>query len=163
MSLYGKIKDINLFKSMNRELLENIIEQQVGYYKPKIEDINTNVYGEATNKTWIGPVLIKCLIERGEQAWKSDEFGADVNRIFRFRFLKDHLIAANVLTETGDVILWENDYYMVDGVIQNQLVVGKSNEYNYSDSVVNYGTSLSIILQAHYTRKEALGIDLDRL
>jgi len=73
MSLYGKRRDVNLFKSVSRELLHNIIEQQIGYYKPKIDEISTNLYGEALNKTYTGPVLIKCFIERGDQDWKVEE------------------------------------------------------------------------------------------
>ncbi len=162
MSLFGKNRDINFLKSINKELLHDIIEQQIGYYKPKLDQIETNIYGETPNKFWIGPVLIKCLIDRGAQDWKVDEV-PDVNRSFKFRFLKDDLTCADILTEVGDVIVWEDDYYEIDAVVQNQLIVGKSNEYNYSDSVVNFGSSLSIIVSAHYSRPEKLGITRDRL
>ena len=33
MSLFGEARDISLFRHINRELINNIIEQQVGYYK----------------------------------------------------------------------------------------------------------------------------------
>ena len=33
MALYGANRDISLFRHLNRELLNNIIEQKVGYYK----------------------------------------------------------------------------------------------------------------------------------
>ena len=60
MALYGRNKDVLLFQGLNTELLHRIIEQQVGYYKPKLDDTPSNIYGEAQNKTWIGPVLLKC-------------------------------------------------------------------------------------------------------
>lgn len=163
MSLYGSSRDIKLMKSFNKELIHDVIEQKIGYYKPKLDQLKVNFYGESTQKFWIGPVLIPCLIERNDQSTNTSDFGPDITRLQRFRFLKDDLENAGILTETGDVVLWENDYYEVDGVVQNQLIVGKSNEYNYSDSVNNFGSSLSIIVQAHYARKEKLGIDLDRL
>jgi len=163
MSLYGGSRDINLIKSLNREIIGNIIEQQVGYYKPKLDETNINLYGEGINKTWIGPVLIQCLISRGKYEWKTDELGPDTKRIFEFRFLKDHLVDANVVPEVGDALLYNEDYFEVNGVDQNQFILGKDPDYSYSDSVQNFGASLSIILTAHYSRAEKLGIKQDRL
>ena len=168
MSLYGSNRDINLFKSINRELIHDIIEQKVGYYKPKIEENKINLYGETTNKKWIGPVLIHCLILNGDFDWKTDEFGPDANRSFEFRFLKDDLINTDVVPEVGDAILWNESYFEVNGVNENQLILGKDPNYAYqhptNDSTLpNFGSSFSIILSAHYTRAEKLGISLDRL
>lgn len=163
MALYGKRRDVLLMKSFNHELIHNIIEQQIGYYKPKIEQINTNIYGESLNKFWVGPVLIKCLIERGDYTWKTDQFGPDTNRIFEFRFLKDDLKYANIVPEVGDAILWNEDYFEIDGVNENRLIVGKDTNYAYSSNVKDFGASLSIILSAHYSRAEKLGIKQDRL
>ena len=56
MALFGGIRDIALFKTMNRELLEDIISQQIGYYKIKLSETPTNMYVEAVNKYYIGPV-----------------------------------------------------------------------------------------------------------
>jgi hypothetical protein len=163
MPLYGGNRDIGFFKGLNKELLHKIIEQQVGYYKPKLEESTTNVYGEALNKFWIGPVLIKCLIDRGDFEWSTDEFGPDNKRSFSFRFLKDDLINVNVVPEVGDVVLWNEGYFEVNALNENQLIVGKDPDYAYSDNVTNHGSSLSIILQAHYARPEKLGIKQDRL
>ena len=80
MALYGKHRDVLLFQGLNTELLHKIIEQQVGYYKPVLDDTPANLYGEAQNKTWLGPVLIKCLLDRGEQEVVNDDFGVDRNR-----------------------------------------------------------------------------------
>lgn len=163
MALYGRIKDVNLVKSLNRELLHNIVEQQIGYYKPKIDEININLYGEAKTKTWIGPVLLQCFIDRGKYDEKLDEFGPDIKRTFQFKFLKDDLVDANVLPEKGDVVLWNEDFFEVDNVDQNRLFTGKDPDYAYSNSVTQFGSSLHIILDAHLSRREKLGISLDRL
>ena len=113
MALYGRNKDALLIQGLNRELLHNIIEQQVGYYKPVLEDTPANIYGEAQNKTWLGPVLLKCLLDRGEQEVVNDDFGVDRNRTLSARFFRYDLVEQNVVPEIGDVILWNENYCFV--------------------------------------------------
>ena len=163
MALYGKNRDILLFQGLNTELLHKIIEQQVGYYKPVLDNTPANLYGEAQNKTWLGPVLIKCLLDRGEQEVANDDFGVDRNRTLNVRFFRKDLVDANVVPEIGDAILWNEDYYEVDNLVENQLFVGKDPSYPYSDTVDNFGSSHSIILECHYTRPERLGIKEERI
>ena len=138
MALYGRNKDALLIQGLNKELLHNIIEQQVGYYKPVLENTPANIYGEAQNKTWLGPLLLK---------W----------------FLRKDLVEANIIPEIGDAILWNEDYYEVDNLVENQLLVGKDPLYPYSDTVDDFGASLSIIVTCHYTRPERLGIKEQRI
>ena len=163
MALYGRNKDVLLFQGLNTELLHRIIEQQVGYYKPQLEDTPSNIYGEAQNKTWIGPVLLKCLLDRGDQTSLNDDFGVDRNRTLTARFFRKDLVDANVVPEIGDVILWNEDYYEVDNLVENQLVVGKDPSYPYSDTVDDFGSSHSIIVECHYTRPERIGLKEERM
>ena len=46
MALYGGQRDISLFRHVNRELIGNVISQQCAYYKYKLEETKTNLYGE---------------------------------------------------------------------------------------------------------------------
>ena len=163
MALFGRNRDIQVFNTVNRELLEDIISQQVGYYKIKLNDTSTNVYGEATNKYYIGPVLLNCLIERGDFGVNRIDYNIDVTRESTFRFFKNHLIDANVYPEIGDVVFWNEHFFEVDNVNENQFIVGKDSDYAYSEGLENYGNSLSIILSTHYTSPDKLGINLNRL
>jgi len=163
MALFGRNRDIQVFNTVNRELLEDIISQQVGYYKVKLNDTSTNVYGEAINKYYIGPVLLNCLIERGDFGVNRIEYNIDVTRESTFRFFKNHLIDANVVPEIGDVVFWNEHFFEVDNVNENQFIVGKDSDYAYSEGLENYGNSLSIILNTHYTSPDKLGINLNRL
>jgi hypothetical protein len=163
MALFGSTRDISTFKGITKELLENIISQQVGYYKIILQDTTKNVYGESLQKQYIGPVLIYCLIERGDFEFSQTDFGADVSRAVEFRFFKDHLIDANVFPEVGDVIMYNENYFLVDSLNENQLIVGKNPDYAYSLGLENFGSSYSIILKCHYASPDALGINLNRL
>ena len=51
----------------------------------------------------------------------------------------------------------------MDNLVENQLLVGKDPLYPYSDTVDDFGKSLSIILTCHYTRPERLGIKEQRI
>lgn len=163
MALFGSVNDVNTFKIFARELIEDVVSQEIGYYKIMLSDTPVNVYGEGINKYFIGPVLIPCLIVRGDFTNTRDDFGTDVTREVNFRFLKDHLVEANVVPEVGDVVMYNESYYEVDNVNENQYIIGKDPDYSYSTAVQNFGSSYSIILTTHYTSPDKLGIKQERL
>lgn len=158
MAIFGGSRDIDTFKIMSKELINDIITQQVGYYKIVLNDTPANIYGESLSKNYIGPVLINCLIERGDFETNAQDQGIDRDRASTFRFLKDMIVEANIVPEIGDVIMYNELYYQVDNVNTNQLIVGKDNNYAYSAGLQNYGDSYSYILTTHYTRGDKLGI-----
>lgn len=163
MALFGTRRDISTFRGISRELLENVISQNCGYYKISLEDTAINVYGEAQNKYFIGPVLINCLIERGDYAFKKENFGIDVDRPITFRFMKYHLQQANIVPEAGDAIMYNESFYQVDGINENQFIVGKDNDYAYEQGLENFGDSYSILVFTHLTSPDILGIKQNRL
>ena len=92
MALFGTQRDISMFRHVSRELLGDIITQQVGYYILKLDQSTTNMYGEALEKYYNGPLLLNCLITRGDQQWGIKDLGPDVDRELGFAFLRDDLI-----------------------------------------------------------------------
>ena len=163
MALYGGSRDISLFRHINRELINNIIEQQVGYYKIALDKTEANLYGESLNKTYNDPVLVNCLIERTPQTWTETEFGSNVNQDITVRFLRDILVDIQLFPEVGDVVLWNENYYEISALVENQLVVGKDPSYSYSTDNNDFGSSISIIVTAQYIRPEKLGLKQERL
>jgi hypothetical protein len=163
MAMFGRQRDVQLFNSVNQELIHDIIEQLVGYYKVVLTQTPSNVYGEQQNKTYSGPVLLPCLLVRGGTTSETDNFGPDTFRELEVRLWRDDCISANVVPEIGDIVLWNNLYYEVDNVNENQLIVGKDPSYPYSDDVVEFGDSLSFILTCHLQRPEISGIEQQRL
>ena len=178
MALFSGNRDISLFRHLSRELLNNIIQQQVGYYKINLDKTTPNLYGESVKKTYNDPVLINCLIDRGDTTELTSEVGMDIIRNMKFRFLRDDLAGIdlstelnndgkgftyNIVPEVGDVILWNNDYYEVENTNENQLIGGKDPLYSYSSDTDNFGSSWSITLDALYIRPEKLGLTQSRL
>jgi len=163
MGMFGSTRDVATMKIFTRELVEDIVSQEIGYYKVQLSDTQPNVYGEALTKYFIGPVLIPCLIVRGDFTREASEYGFDTERDVEFRFFKDHLIEANIVPEVGDYIMYNEAYYEANNVNENQYIVGKNPDYTYSEGAANFGQSYSIIVFGHYTSPDKLGITLDRL
>lgn len=147
---------------MNRELLRDIITQEVGYYMLKIKESATNIYGEAAEKYYDGPTLLQCLVTRQDQEWSVGDFGVDVSRNLKFAFLRDDLTDLQLVPKVGDIVLYLDNYFAVDSVIENQLFVGKDPSYPYSQGLGEFGTSLSIICETHLMPADKVQISQER-
>ena len=158
MALFGKKRDINLFHTINDELLKDIIQTEVAYYKFALEQTTTNVYGEAPGKNYYEPMKIACLIDRQDQSWSSDSFGSDVNQTVDFRFLKEELLNINLIPQVGDILLFRNNFYEVDSRIENQLIMGRDKDYAMSTETIDFGESFSVLISAHISRVEKLNL-----
>ena len=156
--LFGSARDFNLLTKINRELLSDVVEQEILYYKISLEDTSANLYGEALEKIFLTPVKLNCLITRGDQVITVDEMGPDLNRESSFAFLRKDLEDSVVVPEVGDILLWEENYYEVDTVRENQLFVGRDNSYNLTDYGARFGKSVSIIVDCHLTRADRVGL-----
>ena len=158
MALFGGSRDISLFHSLNKELINDIIQTEIAYYKFALEQTKVNVYGEAPGKQYFEPLKIACLIDRSDQSWSSDNFGSDINQTINFKFLKDELRDINLIPEIGDLLLFRNNFYEVDTRIENQLVLGRDPDYAISTETTDFGDSFSILVKAHISRVEKLNL-----
>jgi hypothetical protein len=158
MSLFGGSRDISLFNTVSRELINDIIQLEVGYYKFVLERTTSNVYGESMGKVFYEPVRIACLMKKEDQAWSSDDFGSDVDQNIDFRFLKKELKDINLVPEVGDILLFKNNFYEVDTKVENQLILGKDPDYAISTGATDFGNSHSIILTGHLSTIEKLNL-----
>ena len=158
MALFGGSRDISLFHNVNNELLKDIIQTEVAYYKFALEQTSINVYGEAPGKNYYEPLKIACLIDKQDQSWSSDAFGSDVNQSIGFRFLKQELQDINLFPEIGDLLLFKNNFYEVDSRIENQFILGKDPDYAIATETTDFGKSFSILLNTHISRVEKLNL-----
>ena len=155
---FGSDRDISLMVNIGRELLHDIVEQEVLYHKLSLEDTDVNLYGESLSKSYWNAVKLNCLITRGDQIINIDEFGPDLGREASFAFIRQDLVDKTVVPEVGDIVEWHNDFYEVDTVRENQLFLGSDNSYNLQSYTAGYGRSISIIVDCHLTRADRVGI-----
>ena len=169
MALFGSSRDISMFRYINRELLGDIITQQIAYYKYNLNQTRVNMYGEnVEGKYYIGPVLLNCLIERNDQAFPTSDLGPDLVWGIKTAFLRDDLVAANVVPQVGDIIMYQEGYFEVDNIVSNQLFTGKDPDYPYNvnplnPGLENFGYNVSIVCEAHYVPQDKVNITKARM
>jgi len=156
--LFGSNRDFNLLVNINRELIKDVVEQEILYYKLDLYGTEANIYGEASNKSYNQPIKLNCLVTRGDQVITNDEFGPDLIREMSFAFIRQDLEDSVTYPEVGDIIMWHEDYFQVDTVRENELFMGRDKNYNLSNYANKFGSSLSIITDTHLTRIEDTGI-----
>ena len=159
MALFGNSRDIAFMKNINRELLDDVVQQEIDYYQLSIENTKTNMYGESPDgKVYFRPVRVTCLIERDDiNAVSAENFGVDQVQQVRFKFLKPKLRELSLVPEVGDIIENNGKYYEVDNVNENQYVVGKDNDYGKNVGS-EFGESWSLICETHYAKVSRLQI-----
>ena len=169
MAIFGSIRDASLIRHLNRELLHDVITQQCALYKIKIAETKVNIYGEASGaRYYYDPVLLNALIERDEMDQPTNEFGEEYSQIVTFKFLRDDLVDANIVPEVGDIVLYYDDYFEIDTVIDNQLFAGKDPKFPYNVNPLNpglegFGMDVSTICKAHYTSADRVQITKERI
>ena len=169
MALFTTQRDISLFRHLNRELLWDIITQQCVYYKLQLGETKVNIYGEASGaKFYNPPVILNALIARDDQNQPVSDLGVDFNWNIEFRFFRDDLVDANLVPEVGDIIMYNEGYYEVDGTNANQYFSGKNPDYPNEPNPLNpgldnFGTSVSIICNTHYVPADRVQITRERI
>ena len=146
---YFSQRDMNFINSVNSELMGNIIETLVTIFKIAPDETKTNMYGETSSETgkWYMPAIqISALIERSDMETEQDDFGPSRNQNHVFKMREKMLRQINFYPEIGDMIFWNDRYYEIDNVVQEQLLGGQPDK------------SHSVICSGHYTRITSLNI-----
>ena len=86
MALFGGDRDVALIRTVNRELLNSIVDTTIDIFKISLYDTKANLYGEALNKIYKPGVRVASLITHEDQSWSSDEFGPDMTQTAQFAF-----------------------------------------------------------------------------
>ena len=134
-------KDIDTFDKFNKELVGNlsteqdgIINQPVIIYKVSVTDTEVNMYGETSQGKVFKPgVQIVALVNAEDQTTTTDEFGPDLQQLATFSFVRQSLVDLSFVVEIGDVINWNDGYWEISSVNENQLIGGQT---SYDHSVV---------------------------
>ena len=131
MPKFLQTRDIEFFKSIARELVDDVVENIAVLFKVNLNETKVNLYGESTNKTWYPGVELNVLINKSGQTAGYEGFGVDISQNVEFRFDRWMLEEKSSYPEIGDVIYFDNSYYEIDNTSEVQFVGGLS-ENNFS-------------------------------
>lgn len=140
---------MNFINSVNGELMGDIIENLVTIFKIAPNETKTNIYGETsqdTGKWYLPAIQISALVERPEMETEQDDFGPSRSQNHVFKMREKMLRQVEFYPEIGDMVFWNDRYYEVDNVVQEQLLGGQAEK------------SHSIICNTHYTKITSLNI-----
>lgn len=124
-------RDVNFFRSISRELVDDVIQTLVTVFKINLNQTRVNLYGESTNKVWQPGVQLYAVIDKEPQDYRYEGFGADTTQQIVFKFDRLKCQEKNIYPEPGDIIAWDDSYYEVDGTNEIQYLGGQPDN-NYS-------------------------------
>lgn len=145
---YISPRDFRLFTSVNNELMDDVMEIIVSIFKISPET-QTNIYGEVSQKTgkwYYSPIEVSSIPERPEMTSDDEGFGVNRNQTHIFKFLETELKRINFYPEHGDLILYNDKYFEINNVVQEQLLGGQPDK------------SFSIICNTQYTTLSSIQI-----
>lgn len=146
---YFSSRDIRFINSINAELMDDIIQNEVTLFKMYADATSTNIYGESKSsigKVYYPGITITALIDRAEIATDVDDFGPNRKQNVVFKFREKKLKDINFFPQTGDLILFNERYHEIDNIVQEQFLGGIPDK------------SFSIIVNTHYTRLSAVDV-----
>lgn len=146
---YFSKRDLNLIHSFNAELMSDIIQSLCVIYKIASHETEINTYGEASSKTgklYYDGIQTECLVEFSDSTTNYDSFGPDKQRVIKFKFVERFMQQINLYPEVGDIIYWDDLFFEISNIIQEQYVGGQPSKQH------------SIICETHLVRKSSLNI-----
>lgn len=140
-------RDVEFFKSIARELVDDVVQTTCVLFKININETKVNIYGEALNKTWYPGVEVFALIAKEPESARYEGFGLDTDQNATFKLDRWMLEEKGIYPEVGDIIKWNEGYFEIDNTNEIQLVAGQP--YN----------NFSVVCSAFMVSKSNLNIE----
>jgi hypothetical protein len=125
MPKFLQARDIDLFKSFAREVVDDVIQNTIVLFKINMNETKVNIYGESLNKTWYPGVQVYALIDKEPESVRYEGFGPDTDQNVTFKLDRWMLEEKGIYPEIGDIINWNDGYFEIDNTNEVQLVGGQ--------------------------------------
>lgn len=141
---------MDLFRKINYELIQDIVDTVVEYYKIVLDKTESNIYDESHQKFFYEPVTVPTVIQKDPQAFQENQTGqVDYNQTSIFYFLRDMMLDRDLVPEVGDIIKYDNFYWEVDSIVENNYF-GNSNP-DTALAGQDYGYNVNFECSTHRT------------
>ena len=120
-------KERNLTKQVNDELIERVIGQTLIYFPLNIENTNFHsLYGEAIEKTYDRPIIIKALVKWEGEETSTAAYGLDKEAKLTVNFHRRRLTEdQDMFVREGDVIFYGLRFYEIVKLTEPRLLFGQ--------------------------------------
>lgn len=123
MPLFLRGRDNAFFNLVSQELVDYIIDSPVIIYKVDVQHTEANLYGESPEgKSYSKGILLPCIIAHDDQTTETEEFGPSILQTVTFAFQRERIKPFGFYPENGDIIEYNNSFFEISGVIENQLI-----------------------------------------
>jgi hypothetical protein len=119
-------KELNFVNSINRELIQNVIGQEVIYYQVLAEKTHANdLYNEAIDKVYAVPVKCNCLVYYENTTETVSNFPADSKFKVDVFFHTAELLDRNLSPKMGDFVQFGEVVYEIYTITKPQMAFGQ--------------------------------------
>jgi hypothetical protein len=120
-------KERDLTKQVNDELIERVIGQTLIYYPISVEKSNFHpLYGEAIQKSYDRPVLIKALVKWDGEETFTKTYGLDKMTNMTVNFHRRRLTEdQDLYVREGDVIFYDSDFFEIVKLKEPRVLFGQ--------------------------------------
>ena len=75
MALFGTQRDAKFMASINSEIMNQVVDTKIEFYKLIVEESESNLYGESDKKSFYQSILIPALITKEGKNANQDDYG----------------------------------------------------------------------------------------
>jgi hypothetical protein len=121
-------KERDLTKQINDELIERVIGQTLIYFPLNIEKTNFHsLYGEAIQKNYSRPILIKALVKWEGEETQVSSYGLDKSNNITINFHRRRLTEdQDLYVREGDIVFYGLRFYEIMKLKEPRLLFGQS-------------------------------------
>jgi len=121
-------KERDLTKQVNDELIERVIGQTIIYYPLSIKNTNFHpLYGEAIQKSYERPIIIKSLVKWEGEETSVSSYGLDKTSNLTINFHRRRLTEdQDLYVREGDIIFYGLRFYEIMKLKEPRLLFGQA-------------------------------------
>jgi hypothetical protein len=147
MPKFLQTRDIEFFKSIARELVDDVVQNTIVLFKINMNETKVNIYGESLNKTWYPGIQLYALYSKNPEDVVYEGFGPEMQQNITFKLDRIMCEEKDVYPEVGDIIFFDTSYYEIDNTNEIQFIGGSPDN------------SFSIVCETFMVSKSTLNIE----
>ncbi len=124
--LFVSDKELHFINSLNKELIQNVVNQKITYYSVSDEHTKSNdLYNESIHKTVFNPVEINARLLFKAPDQTTTNFSMNTSFEMEAYFHMDELVQRNITPREGDFMKWGKVVYEIKKLTKPQIIAGQ--------------------------------------